>query len=1137
LQNEIINTGKKQDFLEIKVDALYQSIANRDERISHLKKSIVDRDRQIVDLNQSINDRDRQIVDLNQSINDRERLIQALYNSTSWLVSSPVRIIGHQLKRIRSVFESKGPGIKRSGVFKNALKKIVHISQNEDLESIQYNLNLPEQNTQNTSVSNITEANDIDYAEWLIHNDTLTDESRTAMRARIEEFTHQPLISVVMPVYNSNHVWLIESIESVRKQIYPNWELCIADDNSTDNGIRTILEGYAKNDSRIKVVFREKNGHISEASNSALEISSGEWIALLDHDDLLAEHALFWVAETINSYPQARLIYSDEDRVDEIGSRSTPFFKPCWSPHLMLSQAYLGHLVCYQKSLIEIVGGFDGELNGSQDYALALACIANIEPSQVQHIPRILYHWRNHVSSTSQNPSAKPYAHKAGLKAVESHIKDSYSGLGIRAVDGDFLFTYKLEFELPSDLLVSIIIPTKDGLDYLKPCIDSIFHLSTWENLEVLILDNGSEKLETIQYLKELQQREPRVRIISAPIPFNWSKLNNIGASHALGSILIFLNNDTQVISPSWIESMSGFARMPNVGTVGALLLFEDGTIQHSGVVVGMGGWADHVFRTRSANHITGPFVSPIITRNVLAVTGACVAISRERFDDLGGFDESFIICGSDVELGLRAHQRGFFNVMCAEAKLFHYESKTRSSYIPPEDFIQSELKYAPYRQEKTDPYYNPNLSMESTLPSLKSDKSTSKGALPDIHISRSPENEVHEARLLNCRKSSFNSPRLNLLLPGLSIKHVFGGISTALSFFETLGKRFENLRIIITDEIDFDLENNPNYAHWDLCSLEDDKPGFTIVPAGDRQNRTLAVGENDRFIATIWWSAILASHIQEWQFVNYRKKQKEKFVYLIQDFEPGFYPWSSRYALAESTYHDASQNIAVFNSSLLKSFFDAEQYSFFDSFVFEPTLHPKLRNELRLKHAVPREKRVLIYGRPGTDRNAFQIIVMALRLWVSRNPENDWEFVSAGEEFPPIFLGEGKYLNSLGKLSLEEYANELSRASIGISLMISPHPSYPPLEMAAFGIYTITNKFKGKDLSLLTSKIVSIDAVNSFTLSTALDNCMQVLQTKQSLEQVDKISPAWVEYLESDISFESICKKIYPLIFSKPNF
>jgi hypothetical protein len=417
----------------------------------------------------------------------------------------------------------------------------------------------------------------------------------------------------------------------------------------------------------------------------------------------------------------------------------------------------------------------------------------------------------------------------------------------------------------------------------------------------------------------------------------------------------------------------------------------------------------------------------------------------------------------------------------------------------------------------------------------LKNKKITTylKEMFTEARTSCIPESDIAEVRPLNCRKSMFNSPRLNLLIPGLSIQHVFGGISTALSFFETIGKGTENLRIIIIDEMDFKLDNNPNYSHWNLCSLEDnDIPGFTIIVAGDRQNRTLSVGENDRFIATAWWTAIIATNIQQWQFIHYNLNKSIKFVYLIQDYEPGFYPWSSRYALAESTYHNTNQYIAVFNTGILKNFFDTENYKFSDTFVFEPTLHPKLRDQLNNGKRTRKERRIIIYGRPSTDRNAFQIIVMALKLWVSNNPGSDWQFISAGEKHSPVNLGDDKYLISLGKLTINEYAKELSKASIGISLMISPHPSYPPLEMAAFGVRTITNNYKGKDLSSLTPSIVSISSVNSFTLNSALNDCIKKVQTDSPQQLDGMICSTWTKYLESIGGLEKISTEIRSLIF-----
>jgi GT2 family glycosyltransferase len=559
-----------------------------------------------------------------------------------------------------------------------------------------------------------------DYSEWIKLCDTFKKYDKELAKKQIKKFKFNPLISIVMPTYNSNQYWLVEAIESVRNQIYPNWELCIADDASTDKNITEILDGYAKRDPRIKVVFRKENGHISIASNTALKITSGDWVTFLDHDDLLSNDALFWIARTINSHPSSRMIYSDEDKIDLNGHRTLPFFKPSWSPHLMFSQAYLGHLISYEKKLIDSVGGFDDDLRGAQDYGLALACSANIKPDQIRHIPHILYHWRLHPNSTAQNSSSKPYADEAGRIAVEKHTKKVYSNLNIEVVNNKDLFTYNLKFNLPGGLKISIIIPTKDGLKFLRDCIESIINNSSWCNYEIIILNNNSKKSETIKYLDDLKKTEIRVKVLDLPTPFNWSKLNNIGAKYAAGDVFIFLNNDTKIISNAWMESLAGYANLPEVGCVGGLLLYEDSSIQHGGIVLGMNGYADHLYKGMDPNHSgSGPFISQALTKNTLAVTGACLAISREKFHFLKGFDESFVVCGSDVELGIRAHKKGLFNVICSEAKLFHYESKTRSNKIPSIDFIQSKKKYEPYLSKEKDPFFNPNLSLKFTKPTL----------------------------------------------------------------------------------------------------------------------------------------------------------------------------------------------------------------------------------------------------------------------------------------------------------------------------------------------------------------------------------------------------------------------------------
>lgn len=335
----------------------------------------------------------------------------------------------------------------------------------------------------------------------------------------------------------------------------------------------------------------------------------------------------------------------------------------------------------------------------------------------------------------------------------------------------------------------------------------------------------------------------------------------------------------------------------------------------------------------------------------------------------------------------------------------------------------------------------------------------------------------IPEIGTLTARESQFEPFRLNLLVPALSSKHVFGGIATALKFFEELGKEHENLRIILTDEAIFTPEDNIDYKDWSILSLEArDQPGKCVVPAADRYGKTLSVGQNDYFIATAWWTSILAKSLQSKQAAIYDLNCARRYIYLIQDFEPGFYPWSSRYALAESTYMNTSGLVAVFNTSTLKNYFEEEGFNFQKSYYFEPVIHEGLKPYLNKVVAAKRTKRVLVYGRPSTARNAYEIIILALRMWANKTGCIDWEFISVGELHKPIELGNGNVLKSLGKLSIDAYAEVLLGSYAGISLMISPHPSYPPLEMATFGLKVITNKYKSKDLSYFSDNIKSID-------------------------------------------------------------
>jgi glycosyltransferase involved in cell wall biosynthesis len=555
--------------------------------------------------------------------------------------------------------------------------------------------------------SHVIEADE--YRKWI------ADVEATLPAPDFSALMSGPLISVLMPVFRPNVEMLDQAIESVAAQSYENWELCIADDASNEAEIRNVLESWMNRDKRIRVVFREVNGHISAASNSALAIANGVYMVLLDHDDLLVPDTLAHLVQAAIEEPLADILYADEDHIDEFKQRVRPFFKPGWSPTLLWSQAYLGHPVMIRLSLVETVGGFRSYYDGSQDQDLMLRVGAIAR--KVVHVPRVLYHWREHAESTAGNPDSKPYAHDAGRRAVEDFLKLQYADRLDKVEDGVALFTYRPIFKLPKTTKVSIVIPTKDKIDLLSRCIDSIINLSTHVNFEILVIDNNSIERETEAYLNRITLEDARVKTIKCPIPFNWSRLNNIGANHTQGEVLVFLNNDIEIITPGWLELLCGTALLNDVGLVGPMLSYPDGSIQHAGVVVGMGGWADHIFKCEMPIHRTGPFVSPVISRDVLGVTGACTVIERSKYQALGGYDETFIICGSDVELGLRAHNTGLRNIYRSDARLYHFESKTRGAEVPDNDFKESAIKYEPWRTMKRDPYFHPLLDITSTRP------------------------------------------------------------------------------------------------------------------------------------------------------------------------------------------------------------------------------------------------------------------------------------------------------------------------------------------------------------------------------------------------------------------------------------
>lgn len=546
------------------------------------------------------------------------------------------------------------------------------------------------------------------YEEWIKKNEN--DEPEGILK-EIENFKYQPKISIVMPVYNVEKIWLEKCINSVKEQYYQNWELCIADDCSTKPHVKPMLEDYCKNDGRIKVVFRTENGHICEATNSALSIATGEFIGLLDNDDELAPFALYEVVKLLNENPEFNLIYSDEDKIDKFGKRSEAVFKSDWSPDMLMGTNYICHFGVYRKTIVDEIGGFRKGYEGAQDYDLVLRFTEKTD--KIGHVPRVLYHWRMLETSTAVNQDSKNYAFEAGKKALEDALKRR--NIEGTVEHGQGLGLYDVRYKIIKTELVSIIIPTRDGYDDLKKCVDSIVELTTYPNYEIIIADNGTTDERVLSLFEEYKKKLKNCfQVVRIDIPFNFSKINNIAAKEAKGKYLLFLNNDTKVLTKDWIAKMVSFAQFDRIGAVGAKLCYADNTIQHAGVILGMGGAAGHGHLDFPRDDF-GYFGRLAINCNYSAVTAACMIVKKSDFEAVQGFNEELSIAFNDVDFCLRLMEYGKNNVWLHDVILYHYESKSRGmeNTIEKQQRFNEEADYM-YRQWKkyilNDPHYNPNL-------------------------------------------------------------------------------------------------------------------------------------------------------------------------------------------------------------------------------------------------------------------------------------------------------------------------------------------------------------------------------------------------------------------------------------------
>ena len=526
---------------------------------------------------------------------------------------------------------------------------------------------------------------DDQYRLWL-RTHAATPARKTTMRREAAQLKYRPCVSIIMPVFDPDPAWLRDAIESVRAQLYDNWELCIADDASTEPSVRTLLQEY-QSDERIKVTYLEENQGISGASNAALALATGEFIGLLDHDDELQPEALFEVVKLLNERQDLDYLYSDEDKKEPDGQRVDPFFKPDWSPDLELSSNYVTHFSVYRRELVERVGGFRKGFEGSQDYDLALRVTEQTD--RIAHVRKVLYTWRKVPGSAAASTGAKPYAYVAAKKALSEALERR--GIDGWVEEGQSLGWYRIRYPIRGDPLVSIIIPTRDRADLLRKCLDRISR-STYRRVEVIVVDNGSVEEATRALL---ESRE--LNVVRDDGPFNFSRLINAGAAVAKGDFLLLLNNDTEAINEDWIEAMLEHAQRPQVGVVGARLLYPDGRPQHEGVVLGIGG--------TFAGHIDwrGYLGLSHAVRNCSAVTAACTMTRRSIFEELGGFDEGFRVAYGDVDYCLRARESSYLVVYTPYALLYHYESASRRTDSPPEDEKLARQRWG----HLIDPYYN----------------------------------------------------------------------------------------------------------------------------------------------------------------------------------------------------------------------------------------------------------------------------------------------------------------------------------------------------------------------------------------------------------------------------------------------
>lgn len=628
--------------------------------------------------------------------------------------------LGKKLNRIKKIFfKKKSPGIgtlKRMLLFlrfamskagftivrkivRNVLKKLYLIAEDRPVRIV--------------LLDEINEHHFATYHDWVM-NKLNPKKLKEVFDEEQQLLKWQPKISVIMPVYDAPLPYLRQAIESVINQQYSHWELCIADDCSPNHKVQKLLQSYEAKDSRIKVVYRNENGHISAASNSALALAEGDFVLLMDHDDLLSENCMFEVVKHLNQFAEDEIIYSDEDKIDEESTHTMPHFKPNWAPHNLLSRNYFGHVVVIKKQIIDAIGGFRIGFEGSQDYDLLLR--ATEVSNRIGHIPKVLYHWRIHNKSAAQSEEVKPYAYIAAKKALEEALQRRNTQGTVHYLSG--LRGYRIRYDIEKQGKVSIVIPTKDQVQLLKNTIDSIIKLTQYKDYEIILLNNNSTSKEFFDFVAVYTKKFPEIfHCIEANFPFNFARLMNVGVAASKGDYILFLNNDMEVIQEDWLNIMVSHAQHKNTGAVGVKLLYPDDHIQHAGVIVGLGGVAGHAF-VHAFKDDPGYFNYIQSMNNFSAVTAACLLFRKEIYSEVDGMSEEFEVEYNDVDFCLKIMKAGYYNVYLPDVELYHFESSTRGHPHQSKASWERHVREIALFKNKwqhiidADPYYNPNLNI-----------------------------------------------------------------------------------------------------------------------------------------------------------------------------------------------------------------------------------------------------------------------------------------------------------------------------------------------------------------------------------------------------------------------------------------